>query len=103
MRKLKEKTGVAPLPGTTGKLGDARRDRGVSATHVYLALVASREVEFVPGGNAREASWFEVVDSGVSTRLAFDHKELLAAAIARIRAKVEYTSLPCISSRSPSP
>ena len=96
MRKLKEKTGVAsPYLEQLGSWGDAKRDpRGWSATHVYLALVAFREVTLVSGGNAQEASWFEIVDSGVSTRLAFDHKELLAAAIARIRAKVEYTSLP---------
>lgn len=96
MRKLKEKTGVSsPYLEQLGSWGDAKRDpRGWSATHVYLALVASREVEFISGGNAQEVSWFEIVDSGVSTRLAFDHRELLAAAIARIRAKVEYTSLP---------
>ena len=96
MRKLKEKTGVAsPYLEQLGSWGDARRDpRGWSATHVYLALVAS------PGGRVRlrrqRTGGLLVRDrrSGVSTRLAFDHKELLAAAIARIRAKVEYTSLP---------
>ena len=95
-RKLREKTGVSsPYLEQLGSWGDARRDpRGWSATHVYLALIASREVELVSGGNAPEAAWFEIADSGVSARLAFDHKELLAAAIARVRAKVEYTSLP---------
>ncbi|MCW5592453.1 MAG: NUDIX hydrolase [Burkholderiales bacterium] len=96
VRKLREKTGVAsPYLEQLGSWGDAKRDpRGWSATHVYLALIAGPEVKPEAGGNAPEADWFPVADSGVAGRLAFDHKDLLAAALARIRAKVEYTSLP---------
>ncbi|HEY6865043.1 MAG TPA: DNA mismatch repair protein MutT, partial [Burkholderiales bacterium] len=40
------------------------------------------------------ARWLPVHGNGVRARLAFDHGEILAAAVARLRAKVEYTSLP---------
>lgn len=89
LRKLKEKTGVAsPYLEQLGSWGDAKRDpRGWCATHAYFALVPHEPV-------ATDAQWFPVSDSGVKTRLAFDHAEILSAAIARLRAKVEYTSLP---------
>ena len=46
------------------------------------------------GGNAADARWHPVRDDGVREPLAFDHAEILAAAIERLRSKVEYTSLP---------
>lgn len=90
-RKLKEKTGVSsPYLEQVGSWGNARRDpRGWSATHVYFALIPSAEAKLND-----DVAWFDIDGDGVSVRLAFDHKELLAAALARIRAKVEYTSLP---------
>lgn len=95
-RKLKEKTGISsPYLEQLGSWGSASRDpRGWSATHVYLALIPSAQVELVSGGNAPEAAWFEIEGKGVSARLAFDHKALLSGAVERIRSKVEYTSLP---------
>jgi 8-oxo-dGTP diphosphatase len=89
MRKLKEKTGVAsPYLEQLASWGSATRDpRGWSATHAYFALIPHQ-----PAG--ADARWFPVADSGVKTRLAFDHAEILAAASARLRGKVEYTSLP---------
>jgi 8-oxo-dGTP diphosphatase len=94
LRKLKEKTGVAaPYLEQLGSWGGARRDpRGWSTTHAYFALIPPT----VPlaEGNAVEARWFPVAQSGVRLKLAFDHAEILAAALARLRGKVEYTSLP---------
>src|SRR5262245_39659232 len=94
LRKLKEKTGVAvPYLEQLGSWGGAKRDpRGWSATHAYFALIAP--VEPRADGNAADARWFPVSQSGVRQKLAFDHAEILAAAIARLRGKVEYTSLP---------
>jgi hypothetical protein len=43
---------------------------------------------------ATDAGWHPVHDHGVKERLAFDHAEILSAAIERLRSKVEYTSLP---------
>src|SRR5688572_28954991 len=94
LRKLREKTGVStPYLEQLGSWGSARRDpRGWSATHAYFALVPHETAR--AGANAADVRWFPVTGTGVRTRLAFDHAEILAAAIARLRGKVEYTSLP---------
>lgn len=96
LRKLKEKTGVAsPYLEQLGSWGGTRRDpRGWSATHAYFALVSREPRSLKPGGNAPDARWFAVSGTGVAVRLAFDHSEILAAAVSRLRSKVEYTSLP---------
>jgi len=95
MRKLKEKTGAdAPYLEQVGSWGNAARDpRGWSVTHVYLALLGRADGP-APGGNAADARWWPIEGMGVRERLAFDHRELLGAAILRLRNKVEYTSLP---------
>jgi 8-oxo-dGTP diphosphatase len=95
-RKLVEKTGVeAPYLEQLGGFGSATRDpRGWSATHVYFALMASDNVTPRPGANASDTRWFTVRGDGVRESLAFDHAELLRAALSRLRSKVEYTSLP---------
>lgn len=96
LRKLREKTGLqTPYLEQLGSWGSATRDpRGWCATHVYFALVPPPEVgettaETAPPGSA----WIEV-DMALRKRLAFDHAEILAAAVERLRGKVEYTSLP---------
>jgi ADP-ribose pyrophosphatase YjhB (NUDIX family) len=96
LRKLKEKSGVAaPYLEQVGSWGDAKRDpRGWSATHVYFVLIAADEIPLTPGGNASDAAWFAIDGSKVREKLAFDHAELLRAAVSRLRNKVEYTSLP---------
>lgn len=95
-RKLKEKTGVStPYLEQLGSWGGADRDpRGWSATHAYFALVpfdALREAQAddVPAGGRWAA-----VEEAQKLRLAFDHREILQAAVERLRGKVEYTSLP---------
>jgi 8-oxo-dGTP diphosphatase len=94
-RKLKEKTGVqSPYLEQLGSLGGAARDpRGWSATHVYFALIAGQDLALTKGANAADVSWFKV-DDAARRRLAFDHGEILDAAVERLRSKVEYTSLP---------
>jgi ADP-ribose pyrophosphatase YjhB (NUDIX family) len=97
LRKLKEKTGVqAPYLEQLGSWGNAKRDpRGWSATHAYFALMGaenrSRANDY-PG--SQEAQWFKVEEDRVKERLAFDHGEILKAAVQRLRSKVAYTSLP---------
>jgi 8-oxo-dGTP diphosphatase len=96
LRKLEEKTGIsAPYLEQVGSWGSARRDpRGWSATHVYFALLPLDDLHVVPGGNTAEVQWTAIEASRVKEKLAFDHSEILKAAITRLRNKVEYTSLP---------
>ncbi len=91
VRKLKEKTGmVSPYLEQLGSWGSATRDpRGWSATHAYFALLPA-----TPVAGAADARWFPVDGGKGKPKLAFDHAEILDAAIQRLRSKVEYTSLP---------
>jgi 8-oxo-dGTP diphosphatase len=95
-RKLREKTGVAsPYLEQLGSWGSAARDpRGWSATHAYFALMPSADVTLERGANAADVAWFAVDELPSRRKLAFDHAEILAAGLERLRSKVEYTSLP---------
>lgn len=93
VRKLKDKTGMtSPYLEQLGSWGSATRDpRGWSATHAYFALMPAS----APGAPlAADAQWFTVQGDRVKPRLAFDHGEILEAAVRRLKNKVEYTSLP---------
>lgn len=95
-RKLREKTGVAsPYLEQLGSWGGATRDpRGWSSTHVYFALLPARELQPARGANAADVAWFAVDRLPPRLKLAFDHAQILATAVERLRSKVEYTSLP---------
>jgi 8-oxo-dGTP diphosphatase len=41
-----------------------------------------------------DVSWMRVDDDRVKAPLAFDHAQILRAALGRVRGKTEYTSLP---------
>jgi ADP-ribose pyrophosphatase YjhB (NUDIX family) len=96
LRKLREKTGIeTPYLEQLGSWGNGTRDpRGWSTTHVYFSLIPSNDLELTPGGNASDSRWFNIIGDRVKQSLAFDHAVLFKAALARLRAKVEYTSLP---------
>jgi len=100
LRKLGEKTGFkTPYLEQLGSWGSATRDpRGWCATHVYFALVPPPEDRDTTGSAASE--WVEV-GTALRKRLAFDHAEILAAAVERLRGKVEYTSLPAFLLQEP--
>ena len=95
-RRLKEKTGVrAPYVEQVGSWGSASRDpRGWSTTHLYFSLIAEDEASPISGGNADELRWAPLDGSRVRGKLAFDHSDLLKAAVGRLRGKAEYTSVP---------
>ena len=95
-RILRSKTGVdAPYLEQLGTVGASHRDpRGWSLSVTYMALLGVDPGTPRPGGNTSDAQWSEVTGDGVAMRLAFDHAQILAAALARLRAKVEYSTLP---------
>ena len=102
LRELAEETGVSAFTGHLEQLrtySDPGRDprmRVVSVAHVALApnLPDARA-----GGDAAAARWWPVEDVGLDdvradgVPLAFDHARILADALDRIRAKLEYTTL----------
>jgi ADP-ribose pyrophosphatase YjhB (NUDIX family) len=96
IRKLLEKTGVAlPYLEQLGSWGNSKRDpRGWSTTHVYFALIPSDGINLKAGGNAADSQWFAIHGDSLGEKLAFDHADLIKAAVARLRGKAEYTSLP---------
>jgi len=95
-RKLADKTGVtSPYLEQLGSWGSAGRDpRGWSVTQAYFALMPAHDVVLTKGANAADVAWFDVDDMSKGQPLAFDHGEILRAAVERLRGKVEYTSLP---------
>jgi 8-oxo-dGTP diphosphatase len=95
-RKLLEKTSVkSPYLEQLGSWGNATRDpRGWSATHAWFALIRSESVKLLDQGNVTSAQWRPVDTISPRKKMAFDHFEILEAAVERLRAKVEYTSLP---------
>ena len=94
-RKLLDKTGVkSPYLEQLGSWGGKTRDpRGWSATHAYFALLPADSVQLVQD-NATPTQWHPVEQLSHRKRLAFDHGQILQAALERLRSKVEYTSLP---------
>jgi len=92
-RELREETGVATAAGHLEQLrtyGGPRRDpRGRVVSVAYLALLPDLPAP-VAGSDAAGAQWRPVE---ASSRLAFDHDEILRDGVERARAKLEYTPL----------
>ena len=95
-RKLREKTGIStPYLEQLGSWGDRTRDpRGWSVTNVFFALVPlAKPVDIDASSDLTSLQWVNV-EAAQRKRLAFDHLRILTSAVARLRGKVEYTSLP---------
>ncbi len=89
LRELKEETGIEKVfleqLFTFGELKRDPRERVV--TVAYYALVNLNEHRIQATTDARKAAWFSVSDV---PRLAFDHEQILEAALQRLKGKVRY-------------
>ena len=88
-RELSEETGLGRVYleqlYTFGATDRDPRERVVSVAYYALVNLADHRVKAAT--DAREAAWFAVSDL---PSLAFDHEEIVAAALSRLRGKVRY-------------
>lgn len=70
---------------------DPKRDKlGRTVSVAYVALVPSEDVLLKTTDKYKDVRWWSV--DGLPA-LAYDHKEIVATAAARLRAKLEYTNI----------
>jgi 8-oxo-dGTP diphosphatase len=91
-RELEEETGIAGVfLEQLYTFGDPDRDpRGWVVSVAYYALVSPEKHHIRATADARQAQWFPVTSL---PPLAFDHSEILAVALARIRGKLTYAPI----------
>ncbi len=92
-RKLAEETGISDIYleqlYTFGAVARDPRTRVISVT--YLALVQADRQHAIESEEASEVCWAPV--ASLPLPLAFDHAAIVAHAVGRLRAKLEYTTL----------
>ena len=92
-RELREETGVEDVfLEQLYTFGDPARDpRGRVITVAYYALMSPDRAPPLAGSDAAEARWWPA--DRAPRPLAFDHEEILATAIERLRGKLTYTAI----------
>jgi 8-oxo-dGTP diphosphatase len=92
LRELGEETGVRNVYlEQLYTFGDPDRDpRGRVVSVAYYALISADRTALSAGSDASAARWWPVADH---PPLAFDHREILAYAVERLRNKLEYTTV----------
>lgn len=92
-RELEEETGVRDVYleqlYTFGDVGRDPRTRVISVA--YIALVRADRQQIRASEESTDVRWFPV--SSLPEQIAFDHDQVLAYAIGRLRSKIEYTTL----------
>jgi len=94
LRKLKEKTGVAPpyLEQLQVFSGNERDPRGFSVTLAYFALIAEQDA--APHiDTVDDVQWIDV-DALANMSIAFDHQHIIEKAQQRLQQKALYSMLP---------
>ena len=93
-RALRTKTGLDASQWYLEQLGTwaepGRDTRGRVASVAYFALVRSDQLTLVPGSTVLQAEWVPVRHA-LKMKLAFDHADMLSAAVARLRSKMRYS------------
>lgn len=91
LRELEEEAGVHDVYlEQLYTFGDVGRDpRGRVITVAYFALIPAPATSPRAGDDAAEACWWSMYDL---PPLAFDHTDILAYALQRLRYKLEYTA-----------
>ena len=87
-RELEEETGIHGIHlEQLRAFGDPERDpRGHTVTVAYLAVVATKACpDIEAGSDAAQARWWPIDDL---PSLAFDHAQILACALQRLRSKL---------------
>lgn len=92
-RVLREKTGIVSpyLEQLACFAGPGRDPRGWSVSIAHVALVAEEALRAVPAAAGAEPQWKPVARLPV---LPFDHRQIVARAVERVRTKSQYSSLP---------
>ena len=92
LRELAEETGVSKVYlEQLYSFGDPGRDpRGRVVTVAYFALIAADQRPLAAGSDAAEAQFWQMSELPA---LAFDHEQILAYALERLRNKLEYTTV----------
>ena len=92
LREMKEETGVHDVYlEQLYTFGDPDRDpRGRVITVAYFALVPAGAVDPQAGTDAAQTGWWSIYDL---PPLAFDHADILAYALKRLRYKLEYSAV----------
>ena len=92
-RELREETGVDDVwLEQLYTFGDPDRDpRGRVITVAYYALISPDRAPPLAGSDAAEARWWPA--DRPPRPLAFDHEEILATAVERVRGKLTYTAI----------
>jgi ADP-ribose pyrophosphatase YjhB (NUDIX family) len=95
-RILAGKTGVrTPYLEQLRTFGTSARDpRGWTLSVAYVALLSEEDARDCKRVSQTDVLWRPVAADAVETKLAFDHADILAAALSRVRSKVEYSTLP---------
>jgi 8-oxo-dGTP diphosphatase len=92
LREMEEETGVHDVYlEQLYTFGDPDRDpRGRVITVAYFALVPAGAVDPQAGTDAAKTGWWSIYDL---PPLAFDHGDILAYALKRLRYKLEYSAV----------